>query len=59
MRTIIDVWDAFELWLTQLPFLFQVVFVTVVVLPLCALVAIGLDRATRRFDRAPDRTDRS
>ncbi|OLL73177.1 hypothetical protein Ae168Ps1_1560c [Pseudonocardia sp. Ae168_Ps1] len=54
MRTIIDAWDAFELWLTQLPFVFQTVFVTVVVLPLCALVAIGIDRATRRFDRAPD-----
>ncbi|OLM19705.1 hypothetical protein Ae707Ps1_3964c [Pseudonocardia sp. Ae707_Ps1] len=54
VRTIIDAWDAFELWLTQLPFVFQTVFVTVVVLPLCALVAIGIDRATRRFDRAPD-----
>ncbi|GAA1385272.1 hypothetical protein GCM10009613_17410 [Pseudonocardia kongjuensis] len=58
VRTIIDAWDAFELWLTQLPFLFQVVFVTVVVLPLCAGVAIGLDRVTERFDRAPDGRDR-
>ncbi|MBC3193226.1 hypothetical protein H7X46_19385 [Pseudonocardia sp. C8] len=57
MRTIINAWDAFELWLTQLPFVFQVVFVTVVVLPLCALLAIGIDRATQRFDRAPDRRD--
>ncbi|WP_197520014.1 hypothetical protein [Pseudonocardia sp. HH130630-07] len=57
MRTIIDAWDAFELWLTQLPFGFQVVFVTVVVLPLCAAVALGLDRVTRRFDRAPDGRD--
>lgn len=57
VRTIINAWDAFELWLTQLPFVFQAVFVTVVVLPLCALVAIGLDRATTRFDRAPDRQD--
>lgn len=53
VRTIINAWDAFELWLTQLPFVFQVTFVTVVLLPLCALVAIGIDRATRRFDRAP------
>ncbi|MBP2366698.1 hypothetical protein [Pseudonocardia parietis] len=54
MRTIINAWDAFELWLTQLPFVFQVTFVTVVLLPLCALVAIGIDRVTRRFDRAPE-----
>ena len=54
VRTIINAWDAFELWLTQLPFVFQVTFVTVVLLPLCALVAIGIDRVTRRFDRAPE-----
>lgn len=53
VRTIINAWDAFELWLTQLPFVFQVTFVTVVLLPLCALVAIGIDRVTRRFDQAP------
>ncbi|MFP5022269.1 hypothetical protein [Pseudonocardia phyllosphaerae] len=55
MRTIIDGWDAFELWLTQLPFVFQVVFVTVVLLPLTAAVAIGIDRVTERFDRRPER----
>ena len=50
VRTIINAWDAVELWLTQLPFLFQVVFVVVVVVPLVALLATGIDRATRRFD---------
>ena len=55
VRTIINAWDAFELWLTALPFVFQVLFVTVVVLPLCAVVAIGLDRGTERFDRARPR----
>ncbi|WP_177238468.1 hypothetical protein [Pseudonocardia ammonioxydans] len=50
MRTIINAWDAVELWLTQLPFLFQVVFVIVVVVPLVALLATGIDRATQRFD---------
>lgn len=54
VRTIIDGWDAFELWLTALPFVFQVLFVTVVVLPLCALVAVGIDRVTERADRSPD-----
>lgn len=58
VRTIIDGWDAFELWLTALPFGFQVVFVCAVVLPLCAVIAIGLDRVTERFDRARSR-DRS
>ncbi|GAA1847305.1 hypothetical protein ATL51_5054 [Pseudonocardia alni] len=57
VRTIIDGWDAFELWLTGLPFVAQVVFVTVVVLPACALVAIGADRATRRFDTPRGRRD--
>ncbi|GAA4967406.1 hypothetical protein GCM10025792_07850 [Pseudonocardia tropica] len=57
VRTIIDGWDAFELWLTGLPFVVQVVFVTVVVLPACALVAIGADRVTRRSDTPRARRD--
>ncbi|MEJ8279315.1 hypothetical protein [Pseudonocardia spirodelae] len=57
MRTIIDGWDAFELWLTGLPFVFQVVFVTIVVLPACAGVAVALDRVTARFDVPRDRRD--
>lgn len=50
MRTIVDGWDAFELWVTQLAFGFQVLLVTVVLLPLCGLVAIVVDRLTARFD---------
>lgn len=57
VRTIIDGWDAFELWLTGLPFVFQVVFVTIVVLPACAGVAVALDRVTARFDVPRDRRD--
>lgn len=50
MRAIVNGWDAFELWVTQLAFPFQVVLVIVLLLPLCALVATGLDRLTARFD---------
>ncbi|MDN5919309.1 MAG: hypothetical protein L0I76_30140 [Pseudonocardia sp.] len=50
MRTIIDGWDAFELWVTQLAFPFQVLLVIVVLLPLCGLVATLVDRVTERFD---------
>jgi hypothetical protein len=44
VRAVADWWDAVELWLTQLPFVFQVVIATVVVLPLCWIMAVGLDR---------------
>jgi hypothetical protein len=44
VRAVADWWDAVELWLTQLPFVFQVVIATVVVLPLCWVTAVGLDR---------------
>lgn len=50
MRTIVDGWDAFELWVTQLAFPFQVLLVIVVLLPMCAVVATVVDRATERFD---------
>src|SRR5699024_2612919 len=36
-------WDGVELWVTGLPFILQVVVVMVVLVPLAALVAIGLD----------------
>ena len=39
-----DWWDAVELWLTQLPFEFQVVLATVVLVPLCWGVAVAADR---------------
>lgn len=48
--TIVDGWDAFELWVTQLAFPFQVALVIIVLLPLCAAVATLLDRVTERFD---------
>ncbi|RZT87647.1 hypothetical protein EV383_4573 [Pseudonocardia sediminis] len=50
VRGIVDGWDAFELWVTQLAFPFQVVLVIVVLLPLCAVVATLVDRVTERFD---------
>ena len=55
MRAIVDGWDAFELWVTQLSFPFQVVLAIVVLLPLCAVVATALDRLTSRFDRPSGR----
>ncbi len=39
-----DWWDAVELWLTQLPFGFQVVLCTVVLVPLCWGTAVLSDR---------------
>lgn len=37
-------WDGVELWATGLPFVAQVTLVLVVVAPVCALAARGLDR---------------
>ena len=37
-------WDSVELWLVGLPFVLQVPLVLVVVVPVCAGVAVGLDR---------------
>jgi elongation factor P--beta-lysine ligase len=45
LRSVADWWDAVELWLTQLPFPFQVVLAALVLLPLCWGVAAGVDRA--------------
>ncbi|WP_165922485.1 hypothetical protein [Pseudonocardia endophytica] len=55
MRELADWWDAVELWVTQLAFGFQVVLVILVVIPVCALIAAGLDRLTSRFDSPADR----
>ncbi|WP_232663010.1 hypothetical protein [Pseudonocardia sp. TRM90224] len=44
VRAIADWWDAVELWLTQLPFPFQVLLATVVLIPLCWGVSAGVDR---------------
>jgi hypothetical protein len=45
LRALANQWDAFELWVTQLAFPFQVVLAIVVVLPLCWGAAGLLDRA--------------
>jgi len=54
-RAVTDWWDAFELWLTQLAFPFQVVLAVLVVVPLCWVAAAGIDRgvdvAARRVQR--------
>lgn len=55
VRELADWWDAVELWVTQLAFGFQVVLVIVVLLPVSALIAAGLDKLTSRFDTPPDR----
>ena len=44
LRALADWWDAMELWLTQLPFGFQVVLATVVLVPLCWGLAVLSDR---------------
>jgi hypothetical protein len=45
LRELANRWDAFELWVTQLAFPFQVLLAIVVVLPLCWGVAGLIDRA--------------
>jgi hypothetical protein len=55
VRWLADWWDAVELWVTQLAFGFQVILVIVLVIPVCALVAAGVDRLTERFDTPADR----
>jgi hypothetical protein len=44
VRAVVDWWDAIELWLTQLPFGFQVVLAVLVVVPLCWGTAVAVDR---------------
>lgn len=44
LSTLADWWDAFELWLTQLPFGFQVLLATFVLVPLCWGTAVVSDR---------------
>lgn len=43
MRALADWWDAVELWVTQLPFPFQVLLAIVVVLPACWALATLVD----------------
>jgi len=48
-RALADWYDAVELWVTQLAFPLQVLLAVVVVLPLCLLVAVVLDRVSQRL----------
>jgi uncharacterized membrane protein len=63
LRELANQWDAFELWVTQLAFPFQVVLAILVVLPLCwgvaglldlAVDAVALAEARRRRPRDRD-----
>ncbi|WP_019855039.1 hypothetical protein [Actinopolyspora mortivallis] len=44
MGGVVAVWDGIESWLVMLPYPFQVTLVLAVLIPLCWLVARGLDR---------------
>ncbi|WP_037068664.1 hypothetical protein [Pseudonocardia acaciae] len=50
LRSLANWWDSVELWITQLPFPFQVALAIVVLLPLCALVAALADKASDAWD---------
>lgn len=52
LSALADWWDSVELWLTQLPFGFQVVLAVVVLVPLCWGTAVLSDRV---FDAASAR----
>jgi hypothetical protein len=48
IRAVADWWDAVELWLTQLPFGFQVLLAGFVLVPLCWCAAVVVDRLADR-----------
>jgi len=50
LRSLANWWDSVELWITQLPFPFQVVLAIVVLLPLCGGVAALADKASDAWD---------
>jgi uncharacterized membrane protein YagU involved in acid resistance len=50
LHAVADWWDSVELWITQLAFGFQVVLAIVVLLPLCAGVAVLFDLASDLVD---------
>lgn len=50
LRSLADWWDSVELWITQLAFPFQVLLAIVVLLPLCAGVAVLADLASDQLD---------
>lgn len=50
LHAIANWWDSVELWVTQLAFPLQVVLAIVVLLPLCAGVAVLFDLASDLVD---------
>ena len=50
LHAVANWWDSVELWITQLSFPFQVVLAIVVLLPLCAGVAVLCDLASDLVD---------
>jgi len=50
LRGLANWWDSVELWITQSPFPLQVLLAIVVLLPLCAGVALLADRASDLLD---------
>jgi hypothetical protein len=48
LRAVAGWWDGIELWLTQLPFAFQVVLVVGVVAPVCWVLAAVIDTLVER-----------
>jgi hypothetical protein len=50
LHAVANWWDSVELWVTQLAFPFQVVLAIVILLPLCAGVAVLFDLASDLLD---------
>ena len=50
LRGLANWWDSVELWITQSPFPLQVLLAIVVLLPLCAGVALLADRVSDLVD---------
>jgi hypothetical protein len=50
LRGLANWWDSMELWVTQLAFPWQVVLAILVLLPMCAGLAVLADRASDLFD---------
>jgi hypothetical protein len=50
LHAVANWWDSVELWITQLAFPFQVLLAIVVLLPLCAGVAVLFDLASDLLD---------
>jgi hypothetical protein len=48
VQWLVDWWDGFELWITQLWFPFQVALIIITLLPLCWATARLIDNAVDR-----------